>query len=127
MFYDLTGRSHICQSEEPLVAQHQFKTGNNSSGTRKTHEAENVQAVEKAILQVDRCLRSSCWEERIPYLCLSLTRRVNKPDDPVFTPALIVEFGTDWIQLPPLDRQHDPIFCNALAYQSLFNRIRASL
>ena len=60
------------------------------------------------------------------YFAFVSIRRVNKPDDPVLAPAFIVEFTTNWKQLPPWDRQHDPILRNALAYQSLFNPIRSS-
>jgi hypothetical protein len=51
--------------------------------------------------------------------------RVSKPDHPVFTPAWLVEFGTNWIQLPPWGSQHDPILRNALANESLFDPIGA--
>jgi hypothetical protein len=52
--------------------------------------------------------------------------RVNKPDDPVFSMALIGVIGTRWTQLPPWHRQLDPILRNALAYQKLFDPLRSS-
>jgi len=61
------------------------------------------------------------------YLLFLSIWRVNKTDDPVLTPAFIVELGTNWIQLPPPRCHPDPILCNALAYQSLFDPIRSSL
>ena len=45
--------------------------------------------------------------------------RVNKPDDPVLSMALIGVFGTSWIEHPPWHRQLDPILRNTLTYQKL--------
>jgi len=57
----------------------------------------------------------------VQWLCFSSygfqsTWRVNKANEPVSSPAFIVEFWTDRIQLSPSRSQHDAIFGNAAAY-----------
>ena len=51
--------------------------------------------------------------------------RVDKADDPVFAPAVIVEFGTYRVCMSPSGRRHDLTLRNALADQSLLDPIRS--
>src|SRR6202012_3851382 len=70
--------------------------------------------------------RSLAIQDRVspPAQVRLLTWSVDEADDPVFAPAIIVEFGTGWIGVPPSGCGHDLIFRNALADQRLLDPIR---
>jgi hypothetical protein len=70
-------------------------------------------------------VRSDVGPPSVDRVFLSIWR-VNKPDDPVLSMALVGVFETSWIQLAPWYRQLDPILRNALAYQKLFDPLRSS-
>ena len=64
---------------------------------------------------------------RRPLLIDEPSLGVSKPDEPVPTPASIVQFRANRIQLSPSRRHHNSILCNSLAHQSLLDPIRATL
>jgi hypothetical protein len=53
--------------------------------------------------------------------------RIEKANEPVFTPTLIICFWTDGVQLPPTCCQRDLILGNSLADQSCSDPLCAAL